>query len=297
MATTSDTGPDVSRLTASEIFARAIQVGEEELKRSAAGLAFSGLAAGLAMGLSGLGSAAIAAELGWGRGSFLVVSLLYPLGFIAVIVGCAQLFTENTLFPVILVLDRRRHLRNTARLWLVVLGTNIAGALVFALLMVVTPTLDQGTRAALEHLGRDAVQGSWGHVFWAGVAGGWIIALVAWVVTASRFTIAQVALIWLLTFVVGAAHLAHCIAGSAGILCAVLAGHVSTGHYLYWLSAATVGNTLGGVVIVSLLNYGQVIGAGRDRRLSERSLEEAESETTPFARRRSLSPRDPTTTR
>lgn len=287
VSTTTDSEAPGSRLTAAQIFSRAAQVGEEDLKRSGAGLAFSGLAAGIAMGLSGLGSATIAAQLGLGQWRSLVVALLYPLGFIAVIVGRAQLFTENTLFPVILVLDRRRHLLNTARLWTVVLTANVAGALVFALLMVETGALDHGMRAALEQLGLQAVQGSWSHVFWAGVAGGWIIALVAWVVTASRFTIAQVALIWLLTFVVGAAHLAHCVAGSAEILCSVLAGHVTVGHYFYWLSAATVGNAVGGVVIVSLLNYGQVIGGGRDHVLIERTLEEAEQERKPFARRRS----------
>ncbi|MHB1571403.1 MAG: formate/nitrite transporter family protein [Solirubrobacteraceae bacterium] len=285
MATTSEGDPPGSRLTAVQIFARAAEVGEEDLKRSAAGLAFSGLAAGLAMGLSGLGTATIAAQIGLTGWRWLVASLLYPLGFIAVIVGRAQLFTENTLFPVILVLDRRRHLLNTARLWTVVLTSNIIGTLIFAALMVVTDTLGPGTRTALEQLGVRAVAGSWSHVFWAGVAGGWIIALVAWVVTASRFTIAQVALIWLLTLVVGAAHLAHCVAGSAEILASVLAGKVSVGDYLYWLSAAVIGNAIGGVVIVSLLNYGQVIGRGRDQALLERPLEEAEQEH--FRRRRS----------
>ncbi|MGH2927916.1 MAG: formate/nitrite transporter family protein, partial [Solirubrobacteraceae bacterium] len=257
-------GPPSSRLTAAEIFAEGVRVGEDELKRSSAGLWFSGLAAGIAMGLSGLGSAAILAAVGSVRGAELLGALLYPLGFIVVIVGRAQLFTENTLFPVIVVLERRRHLLNTARLWGVVLCANIVGAVLFALLMITAGTLEPGIRNALEQLGSNAVGGSWMHLFWGGVAAGWIIALVAWVVSGSRFTIGQVALIWLLTFVVGAVHLPHCIAGSAEILCAVLAGPVGVGDYLYWLSAATIGNAVGGVVIVSVLNYAQVIGSGHD---------------------------------
>jgi len=268
-----------ARLTAAEIFARAVEVGEEELKRSVAGLTFSGLAAGIGMGLSGLGSAAVLAAVGHARGAELLAALLYPIGFIAVIVGRAQLFTENTLFPVILVLDRRRHLRMTARLWAIVFTANVLGALLFAVLTVATNALEPGIRGALVDLGIGASRGSWTHLFWAGLAGGWIIALVAWVVTASRFTIAQVALIWLLTFVVGAAHLAHCIAGSAEILSAVVAGHLAVSRYLLWLSAAAVGNAVGGVVLVSLLNYGQVVGGGREHELAERTLEEVEEET------------------
>lgn len=133
--------------------------------------------------------------------------------------------------------------------------------------------------AALGRLDTKTVQGSFVHLFWAGVAGGWIIALMAWLVTASRFTIGQVALVYLMTFVVGAAGLAHCIAGSAEALSAVLAGQVPVGTYVVWLLAATLGNTMGGVVIVSLLNYGQVMGSRRDLRQVERPLSDIEDAT------------------
>jgi formate/nitrite transporter FocA (FNT family) len=271
-----------SRRTAAQIFADAVEVGEEELKRSSPGLAFSGFAAGLGMGLSGLGSAAVLVVAGHGEKAALLAALLYPLGFIAVIVGRAQLFTENTLFPVILVLDRRRHVLNTLRLWVVVFAANLLGALLFAALMVVVDTLTPSLRHSLEHLGTQAAAGSWSSLFWKGIAGGWIIALVAWLVTASRDTSAQVVLIWLATFVIGAAHLAHCIAGSTEILAGVLGGHVAVGTFFYWLSAATLGNALGGVVMVSLLNYGQVVGSGRDTELAHRSLEEAERDRPRF---------------
>jgi formate/nitrite transporter FocA (FNT family) len=267
-----------SRLTAAEIYVAAVRIGEDELKRSSTGLALSGLAAGLGMGLTGLGSAAILADVGDGAAQHLLVTALYPLGFIVVIVGRAQLFTENTLFPVILVLDRRRHLRNTLRLWAVVFGSNVVGALLFAVLMIKCGAVSAEIARALSRLGSQTVQGSFGHLFWAGVAGGWIIALMAWLVTASRFTIGQIALIYLMTFAVGAAGLAHCIAGSTEALSAVLAGQVSVGTFMVWLLAATAGNTVGGVIIVSLLNYGQVVGSGRDLQQVERSLADIEAD-------------------
>jgi formate/nitrite transporter FocA (FNT family) len=267
------------RLTAAEIFAVAVQTGEDELKRSSAGLALSGIAAGLGMGLTGLGSAALVAATGaTGTRATLIAALLYPLGFIVVVVGRAQLFTENTLFPVVLVLDRRRHLRNTLRLWAVVFFANVLGALLFAVLAIKTSALQPDVRSALTEIGARTTAGSFGGLFWAGVLGGWIIALMAWLVSAARFTMGQVMLIYLMTFVVGAAHLAHCIAGSGEALSAALAGHVSAGSYLLWLAAATLGNTVGGVLIVSLLNYGQVIGSGRDVQQAERSLEDIEAD-------------------
>ena len=269
-----------SRLTAAEIYAAAVRIGEDELKRSSTGLALSGLAAGLGMGLTGLGSAAVLAEVGDGVAHYLLAALLYPLGFIVVIVGRAQLFTENTLFPVVLVLDRRRHLGNTLRLWAVVFLANVVGALLFAILMIKAGAVSADVAGALSRLGSKTVQGGFVHLFWAGVAGGWIIALMAWLVTASRFTIGQIALVYLMTFVVGAAGLAHCIAGSTEALSAVLTGQVPVGTYMVWLLAATLGNTIGGVVIVSLLNYGQVMGSRRDLQQVERSLSDIEAETT-----------------
>lgn len=273
-----------ARLTAAEIFTAASRTGEDELKRSSTGLALSGLAAGLGMGLTALGSAVLLSVFGGGEAQHLIASLLYPLGFIVVILGRAQLFTENTLFPVILVLDRRRHMRNMLRLWAVVFTANIGGAALFAVVMTKTAAVRPSLSAALVELGTHAVSGSFAHVFWAAVVGGWIIALMAWLVTASRFTIGQVAVVYLMTFVVGAASLAHCVAGSAEALCAVLSGAVSPGTYFLWLLAATVGNTVGGVIIVSLLNYGQVMGSGRDIEATDRPLSEVERKQTPTAK-------------
>lgn len=285
MADPQDEGlrPDVSgatRRTAAEIFAVAVRTGEDELKRSTSGLALSGLAAGLGMGLTGLGSAAVLASVS-GPHASLFASLLYPLGFVVVIVGRAQLFTENTLFPVLLVLDRRRHVRNTLRLWAVVFVANVLGTLLFAVLTIKTSALSGALRSALSELGRQTTAGGFGHVFWAGVLGGWIIALMAWLVSAARDTLGQTVLVYLMAFVVGAAHLAHCIAGSGEALAAVLAGQVSAGGYLVWLAGAVLGNTVGGVLIVSLLNYGQVVGSGADTVRANRSLAEIEEEAGP----------------
>lgn len=86
---------------------------------------------------------------------------------------------------------------------------------------------------------------------------GWIIALVAWMVSASYFTIGQIAIVWLLTFLVGIGHFAHWIATSGEILATVVGGLLPVSIYSRWLLFATMGNIVGGVMIVSLLNYRQ----------------------------------------
>ena len=249
---------ETRRLTVYQIFRAAVENAREEIRRSARTLAFSGLAGGLTMGLTGLGVASVRALIGDGPWQQFISYFIYPVGFIAVIIGRAQLFTENTLYPVILVLDERRHFTRIFRLWGIVFTSNVVGAFLFAVLAIKSAALRPEIADQLVKLGLHSVDGSGAYFFWSGVIGGWLIALVAWVVSASHWTIGQVVMVWLLAFVVGVGRFAHCIATSGEILSAVLAGRMGGAEYSHWLLLATLGNIVGGVVMVSLLNYGQV---------------------------------------
>jgi len=188
--------------------------------------------------------------------------LFYPIGFVAVIIGRAQLFTENTLYPVVLVLSERRHFLETLRLWAIVFTCNVVGAFLFALLAARTSSLQPKTLDEIVKVGVGMVAATPATIFWSGIVGGWLIALVAWMVSASHWTIGQIAVVWLLCFVVGAGHFAHCIATSGEIMIAALRGTTTAGAYLSWLLFATLGNICGGVIIVSVLNWGQVHAEG-----------------------------------
>lgn len=255
---------DSSRRTVHEIFEGVSRNAREELNRASRALAFSGFAGGVTMGLTGLAVAVVQAVLGSGQSAEFISYLFYPVGFIAVIIGRAQLFTENTLYPVVLVLDEHKHLGNTLRLWGVVFASNVAGALGFGLLAMRSGALEPKVADILAQLGLQIAAQTSAHVFWSGVIGGWLIALVAWMVTASHWTVGQILVIWLLSFVVGMGHFAHCIASSGEIWSAVFAGLVPVPQYFRWLAFATMGNIVGGVMIVSLLNYGQVKAGHED---------------------------------
>ena len=251
---------DLERPTAQEIYVQVANNGRHELERSARALALSGLAGGMMMGLTPLSMSIIHAQLGDGKVASLIAYLLYPVGFIAVIIGRAQLFTENTLFPVALVLAERRHVAKTLRLWAIVLASNLVGAFCFALLAVKTEALKPEYVAAMSKIGVEAVGVTASHAFWSAVIGGWMIALVAWLVSGSHSVTGAVMLIWLLAFVVGIGHFAHSIATSGEILASVLCHQVSAGAYFEWLLPAVLGNICGGVLLVTLLEYGQVKG-------------------------------------
>jgi len=285
-----DTGGQklLERPSAEEIYTQVIQNAKAELKRSSASLAISGYAGGIFMGLSALGTAIALAWLGNGPTAAFCARMFYPLGFIVVILGRAQLFTENTLYPVALVLAKRRHFWHTMRLWAIVLPANVLGALTFAALCSYTHALQPRVVTALTQLGLGAISSPASTVFWSGVMGGWIIATVAWLVSGSHSITGSVMIIWALTFVVGLGNFAHCIATSGEILTAILTHHTAWVNYPRWLFPAVGGNVCGGVVMVTLLEYGQVIVGGdtTGRKAAEQREESAEEDAIPSDERR-----------
>lgn len=249
---------DLDRPTAVEIYEQVSRNARRELLRPAKALALSGILGGLSMGLTGLSVAVVEALLGTRPWSQFVALLFYPMGFMAVILGRGQLFTENTLYPVALILAERRHFLSTARLWAIVFPANVGGAFLFALLAARTKALQPEILHTLAQLGSSAAEPSLRHIFWSAVVGGWIIAMVAWLVSGSHSITGSMAVIWTLTFLVGLGHFAHCIATSGEILVAVLTHTVAVGSFFRWLLMASLGNITGGVLLVTLLEYGQV---------------------------------------
>ena len=265
----------LARPSAEEIFKQVAANARQELQRPSIALGLSGFGAGLFIGLSALGTAIALAMLGSSMPARFIAGMFYPIGFIIVIIGRSQLFTENTLYPVALVLAERRELWNTLRLWSVVLPANVIGALAFALLAARTSALDPAFVHALAQLGSNALAHSSVQVFWSGVIAGWIIALAAWLVSGSHSITGSVIVIWMLMFLVGLGNFAHCVASTCEIFVTVLTGGAPWSAFPLWFFPAVAGNICGGVLLVTILEYGQVmhgdiVEKGADEQLHQR---------------------------
>src|SRR5215210_1990240 len=102
-------------LTSGQILEETIEDGKEELARGSAGLAISGLGAGLNVSFSALALAVVGS---FTEGVGLLAMATYPIGFIFVMMARQQLFTTNTVTPVTVVLDEdRSEWLNLLRLW------------------------------------------------------------------------------------------------------------------------------------------------------------------------------------
>jgi len=244
--------------------------GQVELSRSFRGLAWSGLAAGLSIGFSFVTQSYLQSGLpdtSWRR---LVASFGYCLGFLIVVLGRQQLFTETTLTALIPTLTKRdlTSLTLTLRVWVIVLLANLIGTLIFAFIASRPGVFEPHAVASMNGLSHDLLAlPFWQSAVRAGAAG-WLIGLMVWLLPASGS--ARPLVIILLTYVVAMCQFPHIIAGSVEAAYGVFTGHASVGDYVVkFLAPVFLGNVVGGTALAALLNHAPVASEIFDRQAAK----------------------------
>jgi len=252
-------GPE-PKVASREILHHEIVEGKDALERPAGRLFFSGLSAGLEIGFS-LFLMGVMRTLTEGQLSHAVVEMLsanmYSFGFVLVILGRSEFFTEQTSLAVLPVLNREASVGALFRLWGIVYVSNLIGAALFAGLAVLTgPSLGMISPEAFGTIAKSVVDHSGTTILLSAVLAGWLMGLLSWVVAAGRDTISQIVVVWMVTSAIGLGHLHHAVLGSVEVLAGVFASQGASlgdfGHFLFW---TTAGNIIGGSFFVALLKY------------------------------------------
>ena len=262
------------RFSSDEVFQRIIAAADEEVTSGSRELFFSGVAAGLAITITFLLYVSLTAAT---DGHPLLSVLLYPLGFVYIILGGYQLYTENTLPPVALTLERLASLPTLLRHWSIVLAGNFAGGVVGALVLSYGGVFSgDAVDAAITVSSKGLSVGFWPLFFKAAMAG-LIVAGVVWVGFASTNSVTRLFVVYLAFLAIPLGNLYHVVVSFTEVVYLLFAARL--GLYAGDLSLVTgfsgfvlpvlLGNTLGGVVLVTLVNYFQT---------SEERLEEARFE-------------------
>jgi formate/nitrite transporter FocA (FNT family) len=273
-----DSGSGRQRRSSRGILLQEIIAGLAELKRPASGLLLSSIAAGLEIGFSVLLMAVmitVAADHFSEPVRHLLVANMYSVGFILVIIGRSELFTEHTALAVLPVLDGQSSVGDLGKLWGIVLFGNLVGGAVFAGIAtgVILP-LGAASREAFIDLADRMLDHPWWVIFFSAVLAGWLMGEVGWVVAAARDTISQIVAVWLITTAIGFAYLHHVVVGSVEVLTGVILSEELTlldfARFLLW---AALGNAIGGVVFVALIKYGHASRSGQESEAREQVSE------------------------
>ncbi|QEG24660.1 formate/nitrite transporter family protein [Mariniblastus fucicola] len=240
----------------------AIEEGLEQMGRPTLSLLLSAVAAGLIVGFSAMAVAVVLTATTELNASPVVsriaTAFVYPLGFVVCILSGAQLFTEHTATALYPVLDRKSNVSSLMRLWVIVIVGNLIGALACGGLHFLAADVVHAKAGYLE-IGHHLTEFSTGSLFVSAVLAGWLMALGAWLVGSSPRTIAQIAAIYIVTFLIGIGGLHHSIAGSVEMFAAMfLSSEFTPLMSARFISTALVGNLVGGSCFVALLNYAHI---------------------------------------
>ena len=248
-----------SRLSAPIIYEVLRREGEEEMERPLSSLWWSGVAAGLSLSLSLLTQAVLQTHLPDTPWRPLVSGLGYSLGFLVAVMARHQLFTENTITPVLPIAAKPtpRNFGLMARLWSVVLVANFAGTFCAALFYALTPAVSAEVRAAMLEIAARSMAHPAADMFFRAVGAGFVIATMVWLLPSSGQ--AQSLIVILMTYLVAVAELAHIVAGSLEAFMLILDGRLSVLFMLEgFVGPVLCGNIIGGTLLFALISYGQV---------------------------------------
>ena len=248
--------------SAHDIHEAILQEAETELDRPADALFWSGLAAGLSMGFSMIGHGLLKTYLPKAEWSTLIDSFGYSLGFVIVILGKQQLFTENTLTPMLPLLERKdfRTFWRVMRLWGIVLLANLTGALLLAFVIAKTTVFSPSVLKSFDEIGYTMLEPGFSTTLLRGIFAGWLIALMVWILPNAQS--GRLWIIILITYIIGVAHFSHVIAGAVETFTLAATQKASWGDVLGdFILPALIGNIIGGVILVAVINHAQVQGS------------------------------------
>lgn len=257
--TPADDLDDLKAADAKDVHRAVREEGEGELRRPARSLFWSGLAAGLAVNASLVAEGALRLHLPEAPWRELVVGLGYPIGFLLVILGRMQFFTESTLTAMLPLMAKpsRWALWRTLRLWGIVLAANLLGTALASAAVASDWIGHAALSEAMVAISHDILKLGPLETFVNAVPAGFLIAVLAWSLPNAREQAFLV--IFAITYVVGIGGFSHSIVGSDEAFLLMWEGDASPARALFGLVLpAVLGNLVGGAGVFALLIHAQV---------------------------------------
>lgn len=234
--------------------------GLEELVRPKASLIFSGIAAGILITFSFVFKAVFTAYLPDASWAPIISNLGYSVGFIIVILGHMQLFTENTITTVVPLFNplTLKKVLSVIELWTIVLCSNLVGTTLAALFLQNGNVFDPIFVTELNNIAQHVIStGAWENV-WRGIPSGVLIASLVWMLPTSKNY--AFLLVMFITYLIALGNFTHVVVGSAEVAYWVMQGNADLyDYFIRFLFPTGLGNIIGGTFIFTMLIYVQVL--------------------------------------
>lgn len=242
------------RYNATDVLERVLYDADEEISRGNRELLFSALAAGIAITITLLLYSTVSSNVE----SYILGSILYPLGFIYIIIGNYQLYTENTLPPVALTIEKISSVPSLLKMWIIILFGNLLGSLLGSLALFYGNVLSDEAGKYIIKVAQSGVELSFASLFFKGMFAGIIVAGVVWMDFSVKDSISRVILVYLAFLSIPLGNLYHVVVSTTEMFYLILATDVAVwSTIISFPLPVLLGNTIGGVLFVTLVNYFQ----------------------------------------
>lgn len=231
-----------------DTFDRIVDEGADRLQRPLVNLLGTGLLGGIDVGTGVLAYLVVSEK----THNPLLAGIAFSIGFVALLLGRGELFTENFMVPVTAVVARKGTAVSLLRLWGVTLVLNLVGGWVVTWLLIeARPDLKATAVEVSSHYARLGINL---HSFALAVLAGLVITLMTRLQQADDSLGVRLVPAILFGSMLAAGQLFHSVLDSLLLFCGLHAG--APFGYLDWLSAmawSALGNLVGGVAFVTFV--------------------------------------------
>lgn len=226
-----------------------VRSGRPRLYRTVPELLASGAIAGIEVGLGVLAYLAVYAA----TGSYLLGGLAFSVGFVVLLLGNSELFTEGFLVPVTVVAAREADVRQLLRFWALTLTGNLVGA--WAMMWTVV-TAFPDLRDTARSTGATYATASFGlSAFLLAIVAGVALTLLTRMRIGTGDDVAKVIASVVVAFLVAGLSMYHSILDALFIFAGIHAGATDYGYgdWALFMSWCIAGNMVGGIGVTTAL--------------------------------------------
>lgn len=234
-----------------EAFGRQLSEGVQRLNRPWHALLVTGFVGGTEIALGVTALLLVYHE----TGSHLLAGLAFTIGFLALLLGRAELFTEGFLVPVMTVAAKRASGAQLAKLWGGTLLANLVGGwLIMWLVMAAFPQLQADTIESAAHFAEAPFSL---RTFSLAVLAGMVITLMTRMQHGTESVPAKIVAAVACGFLITASQMFHSVLDSLLIFGALHTGEAPFGYgeWAVWFGYTVVGNMVGGLGLVTLVRF------------------------------------------
>jgi formate/nitrite transporter FocA (FNT family) len=190
-------------------------------------------------------------------------ALAFGIGVVFLVVGRSELFTENFFDPVAAAIaDRhRRAWLRLGRLWVTMLVLNLVGGALLVAMLTVDGALPDRSGAALVVVAEEIASKRWDATFVRAVLAGALITLLSYMLSAADSVAARIIVAYLVGAFLALGPFDHVVVSGLQLLFGVwLSDAVTYRDVAANVGLATIGNLVGGLVLITFTHTAQVKG-------------------------------------